>query len=274
MTPRHPMRDVLALVRGIIAFGGRRLALVAALAVVAALAQGVGLLLLVPMLHLLGIAGSPNSGGRLAGWIAPLGLEGVLALYVVLVTAVALVARARGIAVMRFRLSYMDDLRRRLHDAVLAMEWQAFGRLRAADLTHALLAECNQAAFGVEFLLRVAVMAVEVPLLLGVAMHLSPLMTTGALMLAAVAALMLRPLNRRTYALSQAMSGRMRALHGDAADDLSGMRVIKSFGLEAARRAAFAGRMADLRALQIGHQRATGTVRVLTQAGAAAAAAV
>ena len=84
-----------SLVRDIVAFSRWRLAGVAVLAILAAAAEGVGLLLLVPILHLLGLveaggAGAPSVWG---GFLPAIGLEGALVAYVLLVAAASRLRR-------------------------------------------------------------------------------------------------------------------------------------------------------------------------------------
>ncbi len=268
-------RQFLRLTRDLSGFAGSRLSLVIAAATVAALAEGAGLLLLVPILGLLGVTGSAHPpGGALTGWLGPIELEAALALYVVLVGAAAMIVRGRTLATQRLRLDYADDLRGRLHRALLAMEWQAFARLRGADLTQLLTSEVMRAALGVEFLLKLSGWAIQVTVLLVVAARLSPAMTGCVLVLAACAALLARPLDRYTHALGRAFGGAGQALQADLADDLAGMRIIRAFGLEEPRQSGFAQRMASLRAAQIAYQRTSGTARALTQTGAALAVAL
>jgi len=271
-----PRRRLAALVRDVVrSTSPRRLAAVAALMAVAAFAEGAGLMLLVPLLDLLGITGS----GRVAGWLAalgvgPVGLEGALAAYLVLVAAAAWVVRARTLAALRLRLAFMDRLRTRLHAALLATEWRTFARLRAGAVQQALTEEAGRTGMGVEFLLRLGAAGLQVPALLAVAAILSPLLTGGALVLAAVMALAMRPLNRRTYQLGRSMQHLGRALHADLAEDITGMRVVRSHGLEPARRQRFAERAAAARANVLDHQRTSGTERAVARVVAAAATAL
>ena len=92
--PSSPSEQFFALVRDLKAFAPQRLGWGMVMATVAALAEGAGLLLLVPMLGLLGIQGSLERGG--AGWLGPYGLESGLAIYVGLVGLAAVILRARG----------------------------------------------------------------------------------------------------------------------------------------------------------------------------------
>ncbi len=263
-------------VRDVAGFAGWRLAWLMGLTVVAVAAEGVGLLLLVPLLDLMGVASSARLGGGMLHrlGLGAVGLEAALAGYVVLVAAAAALVQARGAAVAALRLDYIDHVRGRLHAALLGMEWRAFARLRGSDVTHALTTESARAGQGLEFLLRLAGWVVEIPVLLAVAAGLSPAMTAAAVTLGAVAAALLRPLNHRTFVLGQAVGRASQALQADIADDLAGMRVVRGYGLEAARRGGFGQRLRTLRDRQMAYVRASGAARGVLQTAAAVTAAL
>ncbi|HYD31381.1 MAG TPA: ABC transporter ATP-binding protein [Azospirillaceae bacterium] len=256
-----------AFVRDVATFaGGWRLAGLAVLVVVAAAAEGAGLLLLIPILNLIGVDGeAPRS--------FPIGLEAALALYVLLVTGAALVVARRSMAVAAFRFGYADSLRRRMHRALMGMEWRTFCRLPGAEASHALISEAARAAHGVDFLLRLAGWTVEILVLLAVALHLSSAMTATALVLAAVCLALTRPLDRRAHALGYSVGEANRALQADITDNLAGMRVIRALALEDERCNRVETRMEEVRAANIAFQRSAGLARAATQALAAAAAA-
>lgn len=268
-----PSRRLAALIRDVAGSASHgRLAGAVVLMVGAAFAEGAGLMLLVPLFDLLGITGS----GRVAGWLAalglgPVGLEGALAAYLMLMAAAAWVIRARALAATELQFAFTSRLRTRLHTALLATEWRAFARLRAGAVQQALTEETGRTSIGVDYLLRLSAAGVQVPVLLGVAAVASPLLTGAALCLAAAAALAVRPLNRRTYRLGQAMQAAGRALQADLAEDLAGMRVVRSHGLEPVRRRRFAERLAAIQTNLLDYHRTAGTERAATRVLAAAA---
>lgn len=259
-------------VRDVAAFAGWRLAGLGVLTVLAAAAEGAGLLLLAPVLKFLGV-GADHALSQTPGW-GNVGLEGALALYVVLVGAAAAVVATRNAAVAVLRLEYVDHLRRQLHISLSRMEWRAFNRLAGADVTHAVMGECGRSAIGLDFLLRTIGWAVEIPTLLVVAFLLSPPLAAAGLALAAACFVASRPLNALAHRLGARLGEAHRALQRDLADDLAGMRVIRAYGLEDARRQRFDSRMSEVRASQLAHQRASGIAGALLQTLAALAAAL
>jgi ATP-binding cassette subfamily C protein len=253
------------LLRAMAAPGRGRLAWVVGLSLAGALAQGVGLALLVPLLHRLGI----DRAGAPAASLAP-----ALAAYVLLVALAALIMRQRSLESTRLRLEVTDHLRQDLHRAVLEMSWPAFQARRSADLTQALTGEVGRLGLAVDALLGLLVAGLGVPVLLAVAWRLSPLLTAGGLAAALLAALVTRRLARRGFDLGSRMGASGRAMMADLSDDLAGLRVIKMLGAERQRAAGLQRRFAALREEQVAHAGMLATERALLAVAAAAVAAL
>src|SRR5262245_25858673 len=123
----------------------RRLALAVTLTVLGALMEGVGLLIVVPLLHLIGIDVQQGGVGHIArlvaaafGWLGlPLTLTSILALYVVLIAGDASVRRAQTVTYCSLQVGFTAQLRRRLYEVVTRADWVRLTRYRGSDLTHA-----------------------------------------------------------------------------------------------------------------------------------------
>lgn len=260
---KHPALD---LARRLAAFGRRRAAVALALNAAAGLIEGVGVLALVPFLHFLGI----GDGGALP---APSVFALVLAGYVLLVAAAAMVGRARSLTRQALILDFLDRLRADLHTAVLAMEWRAFRRQRAADLQQTVTGEISRIGVAVLSLGDLIGALLAIPFLAAAALFLSPALSLAALVTVAAAALATRALGARGWRLGRELGGANRAAMADLADTLAGLRLIKIFSAEGARAARLAGRFAAVRDNQRAFQRAQATERAILQTIAAAAAA-
>jgi ATP-binding cassette, subfamily C, bacterial len=261
--------------RDIVATSGPRFWQVAVLAAVAALVQGGGLLLLHPILQILGLAGSaPPRFPILAAIGQAVGLGGALAFYVALITAAGALIYAQSLAGLHLVIAYGDALRGRLYRAIMAVEWAVAANLRSATLAQSLTREISQCGWAVEQAVRLFATLLQVPVLLAVALLLSPLFTAIAGALALLVALALLPLNRRTYALAARFAGANRALHAEVADELAGLRILKVLRAETVRSAAFFQQVTALRSRQIDQARASGLVaRAQTSLAAAVVAA-
>lgn len=261
--------------RDIVATSGPRFWQVAILASVAALVQGGGLLLLHPILQILGLAGSAPPRFPVLGTIGQaLGLGGALAFYVALITAAGALVYAQSLATLRLVIAYGDTLRNRLYQAIISVDWAVAATLRPANLAQSLTREVAQCGWAVDQAVRLFATVLQVPVLLVVALTLSPLFTGIAFGLAVAVALVLLPLNRRSYALAARFAGANRALHAEVADELAGLRILKVLRAETVRSAAFFQQVASLRSRQVDQARASGLAgRAQTSLAAAVVAA-
>src|SRR5690348_7517486 len=126
------------------------------LTVLGAMTEGIGLLVLVPLLSLIGVDVQQGSVGRAANWAAaafgwlglPLNVVSVLAVYVALIAADAAIRRWQTVTYCSLQLDFSASLRKRLHQVVMHAGWVPLTRCRASDLTHALTAQIDRVGNG------------------------------------------------------------------------------------------------------------------------------
>lgn len=266
LIPSTPLRMVSTLCRRLLEMGRGRIIRVLTLNVAAGFAEGVGVLALVPLLGLMGIGGD---GAPPDNWRLALALVG----YVGLVAAAAWIVRGRNLAAQTLNLDFLDHLRSDLHAAILAMEWARFRSLRTAELQQAITGEVGRISFAVSLLGQLAGMMLTLPFMLGAALWLSWPMTVAALTAAALVMLATRRLGAESFRLGRQLGEVNRAATADLADDLAGLRIIKSFGAEAERAAGIAARFAAVRHNQLAHQHTQANERMALQTAAGIAAA-
>lgn len=267
LTAPATARRLLALLAA--SYGRRRLALMLGLGLAASLAEGAGLLLLVPVLNLVGVGGE---GARAA---AP--LLGGLGLYLLLVAAAAAVTAARAIIGNDQRNRFVDGLRGDLHAALLHVSWPIFQALRASDVKQILTIEVNRLGLCHDALVNLGIAALTLPTLLAAALLLSPPLTLATLAAALLALLLIRRIGRSGFDIGVRLGRALQAMMADVTDDLAGLRVIKGLGAEQARQDVLSRRFADLRHLQARHARIMAyeqAALMLTAAGLAALAVV
>lgn len=263
---RSPMALVVLLYRRLWTMGHGRMAVAQILTLAAGLAEGIGVLALVPVLNLMGVGGH---GGEPGGGRLLLALAG----YVGLVTVAALVVYRRSIVVQALTLDFLDRLRNDLHTAVLAMEWRRFRTLHAAGLQQTLTGEIGRIAYAVTLLGQLTAATLTFPFVLGASLMLSWPLTVTAVAAAGVVLLAVRHLGAESFRLGRELGEVNRAAMADLADDLAGLRIIKSFGAESRRAAGIGARFAAIRHNQMTHQRTQATERAALHIIAAVAVA-
>ena len=252
----------------------RRAAWLGVLMLAGALTEGIGLVLLVPLLAVLGGEG----GGRLGAWLEasglPMQLEVLLALFVALVGLRALITQARLMATQRFELALVDGLRRRAWRALLHCDWRVLVGMRRADSASLLITDVERIGFGVQQ----AVSAVAIVVTLGgiglAALTISPAVTAGAALAGLAVLAGYAGLRRRAQALGEALGQASAATHASLGEGLGALRVIKSLaGEDRAEAQAMAG-FAAMRRAQIAYARDRGLGQGALQFGGALALAL
>ncbi len=209
------------------------------LLIVLGLAQGIGLFMLIPLLHLIGFGGAADSGGvtafigrSLAGLGLPLTLPAILGMYVALVASCAVASRFRDVLNMEIVQGFTYFLRNDLYEDLTRVDWLSFTRTRAADITHVLTAGMEMVGLGTQQLLLLVSTLVIAAVNIGVALTLSPAMTALALGIGGLLLLILRPFNRQALHTGEELHQARKEMFAVVTDHLSGMKVAKSYGLE------------------------------------------
>jgi ATP-binding cassette subfamily C protein len=217
-----------------------RLALAVTLTVLGALTEGVGLLILIPLLQLIGIDVQQGSAGLVArqvaaafGWLGlPMNLISVLVLYVGLIAGDALLRRWQTVTYCSLQVGLTAHLRKRLHQVVTRASWVQLTRCRASDLTHAMMSQVERVGHGTHGVLSMARDLMLTAVYVGVTFYVSPPVT--ALVVAAGLLLLLligrqaRTASRLGEALTRVGGEAYRAVM----EHLGGIKMAKSYGAE------------------------------------------
>src|SRR5205807_1480522 len=139
-------------------FGGRRLLFVGAVTLAGAVTDGIGLLMLVPLLELVGAGRASGIGSTARGAFhaagVPFTLGWVLVFYVVLIVIRALLAWQRTVATTKFQLEFVDWQRLRVLDAMTHADWLHHVLGRTSDVVHGVTADIFRVGQGTSLLLQ------------------------------------------------------------------------------------------------------------------------
>lgn len=255
----------------------RRLApLLLVLQMLAALTEGVGLVLLVPLLGLVA-EGAGAAGGlsrRLAGLGLPTDLVSLLALFVMLVTIRAILVMWRNRAALELELALVDGLRRRAWRGLLNADWRMLSGLRRSDQASLLISNLDRVGHGINQLL-VATSTVVTLLALGLAaLAIAPLFALGAGLAGLTVLLAYRGLRQHAARLGEALSAVWNRLHGGIGESLAALRTIKVLGGEVRAERTVMDGFAALGAARHAYLRGNAIGQLLLQTGGAAGLAV
>jgi ATP-binding cassette, subfamily C, bacterial len=218
----------------------RRLAWVLAVQVIGALTQGIGLLLLVPLLEVAGVSGTSSSAGSVGRHAreafgalgVPLTLPAVLIMYAAVVTLAAGLSAYQNVLLVRYRLEFVDALRRRLYRTVARAQWRHLVGLRESDLLTALTVDIGWVGQGTLAVLNLGVAVAVIAVQVAVAVQISPAVTAVAMATGTCLAAVVWPLVRRSRRLGRELVRFNREVLGSVTGFLGGLKLAKTHGLE------------------------------------------
>ena len=206
-----------------------------------ALTEGVGLLLLIPILALAtrSYGHKPGAWRVVQGAVEALGVDSpfarlsvLLAGFAALMILRALAARQRDLDLASLKLRFVTDRRVRLTRRLADARWDVAARLRHARVTHVLSHEVPQLGGAVNVLMQGGVSVVMLLGLSGLAFVLSPWLALTAVAMVALGGLTLAPMLRKTFAMGGYASEANLHLTHSAGQFLSGLKLAVSQDLQ------------------------------------------
>ncbi len=254
-----------------------RLSLALGLLILVGVTEGIGLLLLVPLLQLVGSGQENTVPGGVTGmaqqvfaWfdLRPT-LPVMLGLYMGLVSGRAVLVRWRTILLMEIRLGFVDHLRNRLYSAICRANWLFLVSRRNSDFTHVLTADINRIGEGTYFFLELIVAGLMAAVHILIAFKLSAVMAALALATGICLLLLLWPQVLRARTLGASLTEAEKQVFGTVSQFLDGIKLAKSYGVEARHYRAFTEAITGLRLQILAFTRSDATARLIFQVGAA-----
>ena len=226
-----------------------RVGLACALIVLAGLTEGLGLLLLFPLLDALGVHGGESTPGRLAtnvlAWLQRDGHGPGLVTLLVLVAATTGLQAA--IAWWQARVAYALEHefvareRDRLYRAIAGATWTFVSTRRASDFTNVLTTELQRVGIAAYQLLSLATAAMLTMVYVAVALRLSPLMSLLAFGAGLVPLLLTWTPLRASQRGGERVADANAAIHAAAIEHLAAAKTARSYGAGERSAKVFAG---------------------------------
>jgi len=218
----------------------RRLTLALTLTAASSLTEGIGLLILVPLLHLIGIDVQQGSVSRVARSVAtafaflglPLNLMSVLVLYVALMAGDGWVRRWQTVTYAALQLGFIAYLRKRLYRALTYANWIQLTRCRASDLTHAMMGQVERVGNGTNLVLSIARDGMLMTVYVAVTLYVSPSVTAIVVSAGLVLMLLVGRKARMASRLGEAMMRAGGEAYRGLMEHLGGIKMAKSYGAE------------------------------------------
>ena len=239
LTDAPPATTLLAFIRDLVRVMGWRTFLAAMLIGTTGIVEGLGLVLLVPLLQALGLEGGDGTSSRVAGPLTRLlglgdrpALEPTLLAFTLVACALALFTRWQSQVTYALEHEYVARWRERLYRAVVASRWATLVQRRSSDIAHVLTADLQKTGIAAYQLMSLAAVAVLTGVYLVVAVRLSPVVTTVAFVAALVPVAISWGRLRRTARQGDRVTSANAAVHGAAVEHLASAKTTKSYGAE------------------------------------------
>jgi len=233
--------SAFAFARAFLRFARWRAASGALLLALGAVLDGVGLLMLVPILDVvIHTSGAPPQSGRIAaplvrlvdGYGETTRLSLLLGLFVALMAARSVVQAARDHHISRLQLEFVESIRLDLIERLASAGWQRLIRVSHPRIVQALSGEIHQIGIAANWVVLGAVALTMLVANAVLAALLSPLAGGLALAFAALGMLLCYPYLRLTRALGRAVTDANLGLTGSALAFLAGLKIATAQGLE------------------------------------------
>ena len=233
--------SALAFLKAFVGFARWRAATATLLMVLGAVFEGMGLLMLVPVLDVVAAPdGGRGVGGRFSrALLAPLEgygrterLLALLGLFVLLMVARSLVLAARDRTINRLRLEFVEAIRLRLIDHLAAAPWQDVVRLKHVRIVQALSVELRQIGDASNAAMRGAVAVVMLFGYCALAVALAPLAGLLAVACTLAAILLGHSHLKRARRLGTAIVQAQMGMTDSALVFLSGLKLATAQGLQ------------------------------------------
>ena len=240
IAPSPTFRALKRFVVAIVDIAPGRAMLTVVLTLAVGLAEGVGLLILIPLLQLVGVDAQQGSLGRImstfrhvfaAAGLVPT-LPTVLMLYVAMVATQSLLQRQQTLVQTRSREQIVHILRTRLHRAITRTTWVYFSRTRASTFGQLLTDRIDRVASASYYLMDLFVTGVIAIVYVVLALQVSPVMTLFVVTCGAVLALAMRGQLAVAHAAGERYSEASTRLHTATFDHLASMKMAKGYGAE------------------------------------------
>ncbi len=202
--------------------------------------QGIGLLMLIPMLSIAGVFSNQAKGSEFVEKLIvflhragiPGGIEAILLFYIAIVSLNAWLNSYQSILNAKIQHRFVRFLKNRLYTAIGHSQWLFVSRLRMSDLAHEITSEVQRSGQVIFQILRYTSIIISIVVYVVVAFLLSAKMALLSLIGALVLLAFGIKKNKYAYDLGKSSQRSVKKVYQIVLEHLSGMKIAKSFAQE------------------------------------------
>lgn len=213
------------------------------LMVVVGMLEGVGVLMIIPLLIVAGVIPGMQATSGLTSWLnlffqnmgVNLNLPLVLLLYTSIIFGQSWLQRYQSILNFNIQQSFGVFLSVRLFRAVAHANWQLLISKKKSDISHVIITELMRVYNGVSFFLQIISTTMITFIQIVIALMIAPGLTGLVLFSAFILFISLHTFIKKSRKMGQELSDLNRNLLFDLTEHLNGIKEIKSYGVESAQ---------------------------------------
>lgn len=197
--------------------------------------EGIGILLIIPLLGLIGVLESDGEIFSLAANVLPteaLNLPTVLGLFLMIIITTGFFQRQQSIWNAKIKQGFVLHLRLQTYRDLIQANWGFFLRKRKSELSNLMTTELARVSSGTNLFLQLIASGIFTLIQLAIAFWLSFEMTAFVLCSCAILVLFSRRLVKKANMLGKRTTEFAHEYMGQLTDDLNGIKDIKSNQLE------------------------------------------
>jgi ATP-binding cassette subfamily C protein len=208
--------------------------------VIVSLFEGLGLMLLIPLINLSGILNLKSSSASLLSWLSAIfhyfpktiSLSMILSTYVFLILGQGFFQRKQTILNAKIQQGFIRHLREETYQSILQANWSFFVNKRKSDLINLMTSQLAAVNSGTNLFLQFITSMVFTIIQLGIAFWLSAKMTLFVLFFGLAIIFFLRKFIKRSNKLGKETYELSQMFIGGVTDHFNGIKDIKSNMLE------------------------------------------
>lgn len=239
------------------------------LMILSGLTEGVGVIILVPILESMDKTRASQPGLVLSAIGLPNHLETLLAAFIGLVALRAVITHWREVWALRLESAVVDRLRLRAWQGLVQCEWRALLKMEQGRAASLLVSRVEQAGAYVNQGLRMATTGATLFGLALAAFAIEPRFAVAAASAGALLLYAVQGTRRRATALGQAMGQAYAGIHAHIDEGVTSLRATKSLGREDLALSRLDSLLVRLRDTREAFQRDLGHSQIVLQCGGA-----
>ena len=205
--------------------------------------EGIGVLMIIPLLIVVGIIPGMQAASGLTSWLnhffqnigVTLSLPLVLLVYTGIIFGQSWLQRYQSVLNYNIQQSFSVFLSVRLFRAVIYAEWQLFISKKKSDITHVIITELIRVYGGVNIFLQMISASMITLIQIVIALIIAPGLTCLVLVSAFILFISLQNFVKKSRMMGQELSDLNRNLLSDLTEHLNGIKEIKSYGVESSQ---------------------------------------